>query len=362
MGKPKLSIVCRFRSEYPILLSTMYSLFEDALASGYPFELIMVDNMSDDMASDVLEDRFRRWTKDKTLKVVRYTEKASTWCAINAGWAAADGDILVVADAHISVRRGTLALLANGAAEHGGIWHPAVQLWGDTEEIVNGYGFDLRLCEKFWGNPCRYPPPDRKRGDVWKIPMAGACLYAVSREEVTRYGLYHPAFRAYGGGEPYLAMKWWLNGSSVWCHSGGLVRHAFGIKATWKTAPENGKPHRNAVWTDRDRATKTPAPGERYLSYSSGYKPPSSTDYCFNFALAALLIGGERWMDNTIERLLRGADGTALRADIVAEAGPERHAGLDALLADPPWERCEEHDQEPALEEWRARNLEGAAP
>lgn len=362
MPKPKLSIVCRFRNEYPIVLSTLYSLFEDATFSGLPFELIMVDNLSDDVASDVLEDRFRRWTRQKLLKVVRYSEKPSTWCAINAGWKEATGDVLVVADAHISVRRGTLGLLAHGATDQGGIWHPSVQLWGDEHDVPGSYGYDLRLVERFWGNPCRHLPPGRKKGEAWRVPMAGACLLAVHRREIERHGLYHSAFRAYGGGEPYLDLKWWLGGSAVWCHSGALCRHAFGLRHEWREVTKE-RTYRNEVYCKDGTMTRTPAVGTKILSHSAGYEAPSTVDFAFNFALAAYALGGEAWLDNTLARLVRGdraEDRASIRSEVLAEAG-EPIGGLDDLLAAHPWERCREHEQEaplgaeqPALEEAEA--------
>jgi glycosyltransferase involved in cell wall biosynthesis len=345
----KISIVIRFRNEFPILVSTMYSLMEDCEASNLAYEFVMVDNLSDDHAADVLEDKFRRWVKAGLLKVVRYTEKPSTWCAINAGWAQATGRVLVVADAHISVKRGTLAALVGGALEHGGIWHSAVQLWGDNEEQVNGFGYDLRLSERFWGNPCRHLPPGRTRGEFWKVPMAGACLYAVRRDEVERFGLYHPAFRAYGGGEPYLDLKWWLRGSAVWCHSGALCRHAFGLKAEWRTDKEGAKPHRNDVYLRDGRLTKAPGPGEEYLSYRAGYTAPSSFDFAFNFSLAAGLLGGPTWCQHVATRLA-GEKAVAVQEAVVAACAPEFEIGqLDDLIKRAPWESCDVHEKEKGI-------------
>lgn len=355
MADPKVSIIVRFRNEYPTILGTLLSYLEDAEASKIPFELIAVDNLSDDPAADVLEDRFRRWKRAGLLKVVRYSDKASTWCAINAGYQEAQGEVIVVSDAHMSVRRGSLALLTRSAHEQGGIWHPAVHLWGDTDDIQN-YGYDLRLKERFWGNPCRYLPPGREIGDAWKVPMAGAYCLAVSRREVSKLGLYHKGFRAYGGGEPYLDLKWWMGGSAVWVHSGAMVRHAFGTKAEWREDKAGAKPHRNAVWTDRGRATKSPEPGEKYLAYGAGWPGPTSIDFAFNFSLAAYVLGGERWLDNTVERLAREGDREAVRGQVVAEGNAEHEwiargatTTLDALLAEPPWEVCGRHDQEGPL-------------
>jgi glycosyltransferase involved in cell wall biosynthesis len=328
-----------------VVLGTLHSLVEDLEWDRIPYEIIIVDNLSDDSTADIVEHRYQRWVRNKTLKVVRYTEKPSTWCAINAGYAVSDGDLVAVADAHISVRRGSMKLLAGGAAELGGIWHAPIQMWGDTDPIKR-YGHDLRLAERFWGDPCPYLPPGEDGTRPWKIPMAGACLMVLRREEIEKFGLYHPAFRAYGGGEPYLSLKWWLMGSSVWMEPRALVRHAFGIKASWEEA-RRPRRMRNKVYQEDGTIARRVEQGKKFLKYESGYAV-SNDDFYFNFMLAAKLIGGWEWLSHMTEQFRRKFRDPA-RADkiydeVMNEAYEDHTHKLNYLLLSPPWKQCDKHE------------------
>jgi glycosyltransferase involved in cell wall biosynthesis len=277
-----ISVIIRCRDEYPILLGTLHAFIEELEFHGHEYEIIIVDNLSKDPTPHVLRDRYRRLVNKKLLIVEEYTEKHSTWCAINHGYGRSSGDVIVVSDAHINMRTGTLDLLIKGVREHGGIWHAPMHLWGDTDSIKN-YGMDLRLGERFWGNPCPHVPPGESTDKPWPIAMSGASLYAVSREEIEKFGFYSPLFKAYGGGEPYLAMKWWMGGSKVWMEPRGLHRHAFGLNACWKKGPKKA---RNSVLLKDGSFTKEIPKGVEFLSYSAGYSVPNDEFY-FNFMLAA---------------------------------------------------------------------------
>jgi glycosyltransferase involved in cell wall biosynthesis len=361
MASPKVSVVIRCRNEYPIILCTMNALLEDLEACGLEGEVIAVSNRSTDSLPDILRDRYRRWISagvDRKgspicagLKVVEYEKKGSQACSINAGWGAAVGDVLVVADAHISVRPGTLGHLVRGAWENGGVWHPAYQMWGDDLR-TRLYGFDLSLDRNFWGGLCRHVPRGCRPDRPWPIAMAGGCLYAVSRETVGKLGgLYSDAFRSYGGIEPYLGLKAWRVGSSVMLEPRGLCRHAFGLRASWKkvTRPTT---KRNEVLRKGGGFTRQLAEGEEYLSYSSGYSSPPE-EYLFNSLLSAYVVGNTEWQDRVAASFSEKGRGEEVRrlAEEARQEGDRDAADLSAratrtlddLLRNPPWAVCEAH-------------------
>jgi glycosyltransferase involved in cell wall biosynthesis len=353
----KLSIIVRCKNEYPIILGTINSLVEDCEATGINYEIIIVDNASTDDLADVLEDRYRRWIRTKLLKVVRYTEKASTWCAINAGYKVADGDILAFADAHISVKINSIRSLIDGVISHGGINHVPSQVWGDVEEIKL-YGHDLTLDQNFWSGAClRRPKMDQDPDAPWKIALAGACLLAISREEIQNFSYagvpYNPFFRSYGGGEPYLAFKWWMLGSAVWMNPTGLVRHAFGTKAVWKTAKHDIVP-RNSVYRKDGQIVKELKAGDIYLSYEPGYTV-ANEDRDYNFMLASFVLGGDKWLDHMTKQFaskFRDPETTKkLAAQIRIDGKEDRKFILkhqvrdfDEMLRNPLWELCGGHE------------------
>jgi glycosyltransferase involved in cell wall biosynthesis len=350
-------VIIRCRNEYPVVLGTIHAIQEEMEWWGVPWEIVVVDNLSDDNTSDVLEDKYRRWIRKGLLKVVRYNYKASTWCAINRGYEASDGDMIVICDAHISVSCGSINWLVNGAMRNGGIWHAPLQIWGDTEGIRR-YGHDLKLVEKFWGDPCPHMPPGEDGSRPWKIPMAGACLMAIQRREIEEFGLYHEEFKAYGGGEPYLAMKWWMKGSSVWMEPRALCRHAFGFHAQWETAKKD-KRARNSVYKKGGELSRDLKKGDEYVNYRAGYTV-SNDEHYFNFLLAAHLLGGPAWVMEVGPNFAKkiGEKKALEISQKVSEAASSEDASgykhmLDDLLKDPPWKECGKHKMK--LPSWLAK-------
>ena len=348
----KISVILRARNEYPIVLGTIHSFFEDLEFHGYIPEIIVVDNKSTDFTSDVLEDKFRRWVRGGLLKVVRYYEKPSTWGAINAGYAESTGDVVIVADAHISVKIGTTDLIIKGVQEHGGLWHVPLQLWGDITRIKR-YQHDIRLSEKFWGDPCQFIPDGCSKDTPYKIAMAGAFCFAMRRDEIERFGLYDPAFGPYGGGEPYLTMKWWMMGSAVWMEPRALARHAFGIAAKWTKARQD-KDSRSKVYLKDGRITSKIKKGDEFLSYASGYSVDNRNFYS-NFLIASYLIGGDEWLEHmTMQFAPKFRDRDELGILVksvktecaVSRAVIRQNAKytLNELLMDPPWNACSRHE------------------
>ena len=332
-------------------MGTIHSFVEDLEFSGLTHEIIVVDNLSDDLTFEILSDKFRRWVRAGKMKLIRLDSHASTWEAINVGAAAATGEALLVADAHISVRPRTCLLLIAGALGNGGLWHAPVQKWGDTEEIKT-WGYDLRLAERFWGDPCPYRPEDTDDDRPWPIPMAGACLYAVRRDQAEEFGLYDAPFRAYGGGEPYLCMKFWMLGSGVYLDPRGLCRHAFGIRSEWKS-PKSDVTLKSKVMLRGGEFTHNVSKGQEYLSYDAGYKVDNA-DYYYNFLLASGLVGGREWLDymggvfkkkfrdpSVVDGLVEKAWADA--ADRHSELTSRAKWSLNSLLRAPPWRTCPRH-------------------
>jgi glycosyltransferase involved in cell wall biosynthesis len=348
----KVSVIVRCRNEYPIILNTINMFLNEIELHGFIPEIIVVDNMSDDSGADILEDRFRRWVRHGILKVVRYDEKPSTWNAINAGYEHATGDVIFVADAHVSLKIGSLKYLVDGILEHKGLWHSAVQLWGDTERIKR-YQYDIRLAERFWGDACQFLPPGEDGSRPYEIPLAGACLFGFHPEEARDFSLYDEAFGTYGGGEPYLCMKWWMYGSKVWIDPRSLCRHAFGLKPRWVKVNRR-KTTRNLVYTRGGELKREMFPPDEFLAYNAGYRL-GNLEFYWGFMLAAYLLGGSEWLDHIFNKFCqKNRDHGGLRTlyKEVIECGEKGRAeitsrqkiSLNELIANPPWKSCGKHE------------------
>lgn len=351
--RPKVSVVIPARNEYPQILSTILCVTEELEAHGYPYEFVVVSNQSDDGTPDVLEDRFRHWVREDRLKVVRFDERPACWHARNVGVENAIGDVLIIMDGHMSIAHGTLDTLIRYQQTHGGLWHSASQMWGDPRG-VRLYGYRLQIEEKFWGalsrhiprevfvGPCETPVP-------YTVPMAQYSLFVLSREEFLEVRGFHPSFRCYGGGEPYMALKWWLLGKRCWLHPGTLVRHAFGLNHRWRKIGSSEQV-RGSPFV-RGKGVVPPEAGDEVLHYGRDYAW-NNDQLWYNFLLAAYTIGGRKWLQQRYLRYhdqCRGVERyietlNRLRDEAERDGGEDRRwveahqvVDLDELLAVEPW-------------------------
>jgi glycosyltransferase involved in cell wall biosynthesis len=322
----------------------MHSYLEDLELSKIPFEIIVATNCCTDQTPDILLDKYRRWVREGILKVVEFNDRPSHWGAANAGIEASIGKYVVVSDSHMSIKYGTMARLHTGAKENGGIWFAAEQQWNDTR--VQTYQYDLKLWDSMWGYRCRFQPPGNNN-NAYKIGMAPHCLLLVSRDEVDRFGAYTPPFATYGGGEPYLCLKWWMMGSSCWIDPQALSRHAFGWRAEWVPAKKDHT-RKSAAYTRDGLLKKDLKKGEEHLSYSKGYSR-GNYEYFKNFALAAYALGGPRWLTHYLGKAkLRSHDAERMRKEVIKEGTADHlfikknaKRTLDDLIQNPPWKTCE---------------------
>ncbi len=351
---PKVSVILGVRNEYPVILGTIFSFIEELEFWGYEWEMIVVDNMSKDDTSSILKDKFRRWVKNGSLKVISYDERPANVTVRNVGVRAATGDVVFMADGHLSIATGTLHGMIQGWMKRGGLWHSAIQIWGDTRDI-KCYGYEMKLRERFWGNLSRGCPKEVKRKNgvpvPYRVPMASHCCLMAGRKEFLDFGGYCEEFRCYGGGEPYLDLKWWLFGKEVWIHAPGLVRHAFGVNPRWDKVKKE-KELRTKVY-HRDGTMKSLVkPGDEFLRYSRGYAW-NNDDFQYNFMLSAYTIGGYDWLQQRFGTYMEGRKGNRryiddikrLRREVLKAGAADRKfieerqvMTLDELLEKKPWQ------------------------
>jgi len=369
--RPKIAVVFGVCNEYPTILGTLFSFIEELEFWGYPYELIVVDNMSTDNTAWILKDKLRRWVRNDILKVIEWNEKPANVTVRNVGMRETDAEFVFMSDGHISVKIGTChGIIQKWIAEgKRGLFHSAINIWGDTTDI-RCYGYDLKLKERFWGNLCRGIPDEAWNGDIpmpYNVPMASHCCLGAGREEFLDFGGYAESFRCYGGGEPYLDLLWWLYGSKVWITPEGLFRHAFGVNAEWRkvTGGRMSVKDKNNVRAyielegdaGKERSALRLLPrsthklakeikkgtfsaeeaikqlaeiwprivrsrvqckdgtqrsellrGDEYLHYSRGYSW-NNEQFQFNFMMSAYLIGGYKWLQSRYAAYFEGRKG-----------------------------------------------------
>lgn len=377
MNKPKVSVVLTARNEFPIVVPTMLSFHEELEHHGYQHEIIVVDNMSTDDTSAILRDRFRRWVRHGMLKVIEFKDKPANVLVRNVGSQAAKGEVVVLADAHLSVKVGTLDGMIRGWQAKGGLWHSCTNIWGDTQDI-RCYGYKLALEQKFWGSLSRAVPPEiSKNPKPWPayvVPMASHCCLLAGRDEYLEMRGYNEKFRCYGGGEPYLDLKYWLLGKKVFLYPQGLFRHAFGIEASWRTAGADKK-MASPVYVKGKGIQASVKSGDQHLHYSRGYSW-NNEQLHFNFMLSAYTIGGYPWLQRMYNVYYEQRKGNKryvddlndLRRQVLSEGAEDRQwmaerqkCSLDDMLKDPPWDKLSDPENTIQLAQPRIELAQPAA-
>lgn len=231
-SKPDASFVISARNEMPNIAHTIHSILNDCEQSGIKAEIILADNGSTDRTTEFftyarsnntlshLEVSRRGMVFNGTLKVV-FDPIMGNVAARHNAVKYATGKYLFFSDAHLSVKPGSIKRMIDAVDESGGIVHPVIE-WMGAFPGVGGYQYSLKIGEKFWGTWNRLAvSPD----EWFYIPMSGHCFMAMNREQYVDFGGYNTYFRVYGGGEPYLDLKWWRMGSSVACVPRAMVYH-----------------------------------------------------------------------------------------------------------------------------------------
>ncbi|KKL71369.1 hypothetical protein LCGC14_2095570 [marine sediment metagenome] len=233
-----LSVVIPARSEFPIIVSTIYSILHTWEADGFSdkdIEIIIVDNCSDD---DIFPQRGTKGTtsyiegrgmyRSSKVRILR-DPIAGNHSARNKGAEIARGKYLFFSDAHMAYKPGFFKNILKAVDESKGLVHGAIAWMGAYPSHQNdgnphgvGFQYSIKLGEEIkgvWNNYC----VDK---DKWfYIPALGHCSVAVRRDQFLSFGGYPKVHRTYGGGEFYLNMKWWMFGSSVAVHPQAIGYH-----------------------------------------------------------------------------------------------------------------------------------------
>ena len=264
--KPEISFVISARGEFPNIVHTLHSIINDVETTGKRFNVVLVDNGSQDRTTEFFTyarsntsksglQLSRRGVVGNGLLKVVFDPVLGNVSARNKGVQYADGKYLFFSDAHISVRPGAIANMIRAVDESGGIVHPVIE-WMGAYPPKGGYQYSLKIGEKFWGTWNRYKVAD----DWFYIPMSGHCFMAMDRKQYVDFGGYNENFRVYGGGEPYLDLKWWRMGACSVTQPKSFIYH---------------------------------------LSAGRGYAYHYD-DLIHNMALAAYTIGGMKWAERIL--------------------------------------------------------------
>ena len=235
----KLSIIMPFCGEYPQVIFTIMSIWNQLRDSSIDYELIAVNNWCDRVAAQAdyrytcpdckkqhtvtrAEANHHRppYTQDDPggakvksyaaihpwLKYVEYSDKLSHWNAKNAGVAASTGDILFFIDAHCALAPNSLVDMYHYYSEH-----PTAML-DSTVHLPLVYFLEREgpaLIYKLVAKPeismyhysfTRY----RASATPYRVPCMSTCGMMMSRYLYDLLGGWPTELGIYGGGENFI--------------------------------------------------------------------------------------------------------------------------------------------------------------
>lgn len=235
INKEGISIVISARNEFPQIALTINNLMHDMDASGITkYEFLICDNASEDettrfFAWKALEKginaRYQyspRGMVNEGILRIFFDPVKSNVGARTKGTEWAKYKNIIFADAHITVRYGTILSTVSALCKFGGIIHAPVSWCGASSRNPHpGFQYSYKVGEKIWGTWNTVKVAETP----FYIPITGHCWLAVKKDEFLSKGGYPLAQRVYGGGEPYLDTMYWMTGSTSMCDPQSLVYH-----------------------------------------------------------------------------------------------------------------------------------------
>ncbi|WP_242524670.1 glycosyltransferase [Metabacillus sp. cB07] len=211
MEKPLVSIIMPVKNEGIHIKNTIESALNSK--TNCPFEIIVVDDLSDDGCCSFLGQ-----SRESRIKLVR-TSGLGAANARNAGADAANGEIFIFCDAHVFFEHDWLEklieplLLGTADAVNPGI--------GDSKRPARvGYGITWnKQLDIEW----------RKEGKDGPFPsplLAGGCL-AVTRAAFEDIDGFERGFQVWGREDEEISLKLWLFGYRCYIVPSVKVLHVF---------------------------------------------------------------------------------------------------------------------------------------
>jgi len=225
---PKLSVIIPFCNEYPQVIFTMQSLFNELYDNGYfDWEIIVINNFCPEILKQKLRvaicpkckekyDVFRVEDKSgqkmksyseihRQIKYVEYKDKLSHWQAKNAGVKVSTGDILFFCDAHCVIYPGALVKMAKYYLGHpdlinGSLHLPLLYILDRPRKKL----IYKPVCDISKGLYHYSFTPYRDEEYPYTVVTMSTCGMMISREIYNCLGGWPTELGIYGGGENFV--------------------------------------------------------------------------------------------------------------------------------------------------------------
>jgi len=228
----KLSVIVPFVNEYPQLLFTVQSIYQD-LHDRCDFEIIVINNFCDEVkAQGQVEDKsfeavLAARAVNPWLKVLHYKNKLSHWQAKNLGVQNSTGDILWFCDAHCVVSRGTLWKMfeyyTRTHEEINGTLHlPLTYKLLESHKLIYKLVYNPDIGELHYSFTGYREPTDRPH---YQVPCMSTCGMMITRKLYDGLGGWPELLGIYGGGENFINYTLAILGKTINIFGGNPLHH-----------------------------------------------------------------------------------------------------------------------------------------
>jgi len=209
------SVIIPIRNEYPQIIFTIDSIFQEFKRCGLKGEVIAVFNENTDDGYEILSKK----VKLSNLKVLVSEEGQ---CAARLmGMENAQSEMLFFFDAHMLIEPFSFNKMISAfedSSEKLGAGFFSIRYLLSVDTIYYGYS---PLVKNFWGTWT-----DKKCHSIpYHMPLSGAAGYAIKRSACIDSGFYNKNFGCYGGGEPYLFYKLEMFGYTNFVNPDAIAAH-----------------------------------------------------------------------------------------------------------------------------------------
>lgn len=270
-----LSVIIPFCNEMPQVAFTAQALVEE-LHGFCDYEIVLVDNLSDDEVECSTKDRkwpvrSRKFFKSEKgqintwlfrsghIKYLVFDDKKGHWNAKNYGIKNSTGRNVFFLDAHCIMKRDSLRKMhtwLDAQTEKVGGVHAYINYMLDSHSLeyrVQRKTFGYQFCSK-----------QKNRKSPYKVCVMSTCAMLTPRYALDDLGAWSPELGIYGGGESYINWKQSTCGYHHWIHPEAEC---------WHYAEKRG--------------------------YSWNH-----SDFVRNSFIAAYVVGGDAYLDEQVQQRL----------------------------------------------------------
>ena len=210
ISSPTISVVVIALNEGSNLRRTVENLQSTLNGNS---EILVVDDGSDDGCADYLAGG------DTSVRLV-HSDHLGVAAARNFGAAQTSGDIIMFADAHITVQPGWWAPMA-ALLDNKSVGAVAPVISNQEESRYKGFGLRLKSADLSieWLR--------RQGEEPYRVPILPGCCLAMRRDTFEATGGFDGGMIRSGGVDNELAVRFWLLGYELWLVPQVEVLHLF---------------------------------------------------------------------------------------------------------------------------------------